>query len=186
MHTRQARSLHALRSRTRIAAIAGVMVTAGCTRSPRSSARKSEPALVMQMMGDARITVRYNRPVARGRVLFGGIVPYGQTWDPGADEATTITVDRPVTFGGAPLAAGSYSVWAIPQPGEWTLILSTKANVYHTPYPERHDALRVHVAPHTAPHMEALAFYFPEADAAHALLALHWGETRIDVPIVPR
>jgi hypothetical protein len=151
----------------------------------RREPRRSQPALVEQTMGRTRITVRYNRPVARGRALFGGIVKYGEVWDPGADEATTIEVDRDVRFGGRPLAKGRYSVWAIPRPDEWTLILSSASDVPHVPYPEGRDALRIPVRVEQAPYMESLGFYFPVADSARAELALHWGTTRITVPITP-
>jgi hypothetical protein len=185
--TRAARRAARGRARAgRLAAAAAALAVppaASCERFRPGGPRKSQPALVMQQMGDTKLTVTYNRPVARGRVLFGGIVPFGRAWDPGADEATTLAVSRDVRFGGQPLSAGTYSVWAIPDSTTWTLILSTASRVPHTPYPEGRDALRVVVAPARAPHMEALAFYFPVADSAHALLALHWGETRVEVPV---
>ncbi|HVA58555.1 MAG TPA: DUF2911 domain-containing protein [Gemmatimonadaceae bacterium] len=172
------------------ATIAGVVAVAAggvaywrySTRAPR----KSQPASVMQMLGATRISVHYNRPSARGRTLFGGIVPYGQVWDPGADEATTFETDRPIIFAGQALASGSYSVWAIPDSAEWTVILSRAAHVYHIPYPEGHDALRVRIRPAIGPYVETLAFELPQADATHALLVLHWGTTMIDIPIATR
>jgi hypothetical protein len=162
------------------------LLAASCGDLFRREPRKSQPALVEQWMGRTELTVRYNRPVARGRMLIGGIVKYGEVWDPGADEATTLETSRDILFGGMPLAAGRYSVWAIPRPDRWTLILSTAANVPHVPYPEGKDALRLDVSPESAPHMESLGFYFPAADSASAVLALHWGETRITVPIAAR
>ena len=84
------------------------------------------------------------------------------------------------------LAAGKYSIWAIPDPDEWTLIFSRAADVFHIPYPgEAHDALRLKVKPQAeaGPFMESLAFYFPAADTGGALLNLHWGETIVQVPL---
>jgi len=151
----------------------------------RKTPRKSQPASVMQMIGPTRVTVTYNRPTARGRTLFGGIIQYGDTWNPGADEATAIQFSRAVLFGEKPLPAGKYSVWVTPHPApaEWTFILSKAADVSHTPYPEGRDALRLQVRPMSAPHIEALALYFPAADSASALLRLHWGETMVEIPI---
>jgi len=159
---------------------------ASCERFRPGGPRKSQPAVVVQQMGGTKLTVTYNRPVARGRTLFGGIVPFGQVWNPGADEATTLAVSRDVLLGGKPLSAGTYSVWAIPDSTTWTMILSRASRVPHTPYPEGQDALRVTVAPARAPHMEALGFYFPAADSALAVLALHWGETIVALPIARR
>ena len=75
------------------------LLGASCGDLFRRQPRKSQPALVEQRMGRTEITVRYNRPVARGRTLFGGIVKYGEVWDRGADEATTIQVSGDVLFG---------------------------------------------------------------------------------------
>ena len=155
------------------------LVAGACGREPR----KSQPAYVVQHLGATTIAIRYNRPSARGRVLFGGIVPYGTVWCPGADEATTFATSRKITFAGQPLAAGTYSVWAIPEQGNWILVLSHKAHVFHIPYPEGHDALRVSIAPITGPFEETLAFEFPVAESDHATLALHWGTTVIQIPI---
>ncbi len=172
----------------RAACVVGLaaLSAAACDRFRPGGPRMSQPALVVQQMGDTKLTVTYNRPVARGRTLFGGIVPFGRVWDPGADEATTLAVSRDVLFGGKPLPAGTYSVWAIPDSITWTVILSRASRVPHTPYPEGQDALRLAVAPARAPHMEALAFYFPVADSAHAVLALHWGETLVELPVTRR
>ena len=148
------------------------------------AARQSQPATVTQMLGGTKVTIAYNRPSARGRQLFGGIVAWGRVWDPGADEATTIAFSGDVLVAGQPLAAGTYSLWAIPQPDEWTVIFSRAAPVFHVPYPgESHDALRVKLKPERGPFVETLAFYFPVAIADRALLQLHWGETIVPIPI---
>lgn len=151
---------------------------------PAQAPRKSQPAEVMQMVGTTKVAVAYNRPSARGRKLFGSLVAWGKVWDPGADEATTIAFSKDVLVAGQPLAAGKYSLWAIPEPDQWTVIFSRAADVFHIPYPgEAQDVLRIKVAPVAGPFMETLAFYFPAADAERALLHLHWGETIVPIPI---
>src|SRR5437764_416635 len=152
-----------------------------------AQARKSQHATVMQALGATEVTIVYNRPAARGRTLFGDLVPWGKVWCPGADQATTLAVTKDVLVAGQPLAAGKYSIWAIPGPAEWTLIFSKAADVFHIPYPgPAQDALRVTLKPQAGPFMEALAFYFPAADADRALLNLHWGETVVQVPLAVR
>lgn len=138
---------------------------------------------VSQMLGPTNIEVRYSRPVARGRELFGALVPYGVTWAPGADSATTISFSTDVIFNGEKLSAGKYSIWMIPDPNEWTVILSSAADVFHQPYPEGHDVMRFSVSPKTGMHMETLTFYFPVVDGPQAMLAFHWGTTVLEVPI---
>ncbi|OLC08902.1 MAG: hypothetical protein AUH42_00335 [Gemmatimonadetes bacterium 13_1_40CM_70_11] len=165
--------------------LAGVTLAVVCTgTSGAQQIRKSQHATVSQTIATTTVTVVYNRPSARGRRLFGGIVAYGRAWDPGADQATTIAFSTNVLVAGRPLAAGKYSLWAIPQPREWTVIFSKAADTFHVPYPEGHDALRIAVKPEAGPYMETLAFYFPMVDADSAVLRLHWGETVIPIPIV--
>ncbi len=149
--------------------------------------RQSQHATVTQAVGPTTVTLVYNRPSARGRKLFGGVVAWGKVWCPGADEATTIAFSQDVRVAGRPLAQGRYSLWAIPQPDEWTLIFSKAADVFHVPYPgAAQDVLRITAPSRTGPFLETLAFYFPAADAERALLNLHWGETIVQIPITAR
>ncbi len=146
--------------------------------------KASQSGSVSQTVATTEIVVTYDRPVARGRELFGGIVAYGEIWNPGANDATKISISRPITINGSPLEAGSYSIWAIPDPNEWTVIFSRAADVYHTPYPgEEHDALRLMVAPRQGDHMETMAFYFAAVEKKDTELRLHWGETVIPFQI---
>jgi Protein of unknown function (DUF2911) len=142
---------------------------------------KSQHARLEQHIGRVVVTIEYSRPVARGRRLFGGIVPFGEPWNPGADDATTIRFSGDVELEGRPVPGGSYSIWCIPRPGEWTFILSRAADVFHVPYPEGKDQLRLSLRPQTGPHRETLDFSFPVVDADSALLHLHWGETVLPI-----
>jgi hypothetical protein len=148
--------------------------------------KPSQHATVTQSVADTTITVDYNRPVARGRDLFGALVPYGRVWCPGADNCTTLAVSTDVKLEGQPLAAGTYSLWAIPGAEQWTMIVNRANPIFHTRYPADQDVFRVQVKPRQGSHMETLAFYFPVVDGRHAELALHWGTVvvplAIDVP----
>jgi hypothetical protein len=145
--------------------------------------RKSQLASVTQMVGNTRIEIVYRRPVARGRALFGSLVPWGAIWSPSSDTAATISVSTPVRVNGAQLRAGTYSLWAIPEPDVWTLIFSTAHPVFHLAYPQGRDALRVRAASRSGEHMETLAFYFPLVDADSAVVNLHWGTTVVPLSI---
>ena len=150
----------------------------------RDEVQKSQSAAVFQRVANTDIEVVYDRPVARGRELFGGIIAYGEVWNPGANDATAVSFSRDVTVNGAPLAAGRYSLWAIPGTGDWTIIFSRAADVYHTPYPgEDQDALRLTVAPTRGEHIESLAYYFAMVEEKDTELRLHWGETVIPLQI---
>ena len=151
---------------------------------PLEQVSKIQAAAFSQRIANTEIILTYSRPVARGRALFGALVPYDQVWNPGADQATAIAVNRDVQIDERPLRAGKYSLWAIPRPDTWTLIFSNAADVFHTPNPgESRDALRVEVRPERGPHMETLAFYFPVVDGKNAVLRLHWGEVMVPLSI---
>lgn len=145
--------------------------------------RKSQLATVTQMVGTARIELIYRRPVARGRALFGGIVPYSKPWSPSADSAGLFTTSRDLEIQGARLPAGRYTIWMIPERETWTVIFSGAQPVFHLPYPEGRDTLRVRVPARTADHMETLAFYFPMVEADSATFAMHWGKTVVPISI---
>ncbi|MFW6078501.1 MAG: DUF2911 domain-containing protein [Gemmatimonadota bacterium] len=157
--------------------------TDGLERLPDGSMRGSQPAVVRQRMGATEIAVVHNRPSARGRELFGGLVAYDEIWNPGADEATRIELSRDVFVEDERLPAGRYSIWTIPRPDEWTVIFSRAYDVYHRPYPEGRDALRLDVRPREGPWMESLAFYFPAATRDSAELVLHWGTTVVPLAL---
>jgi hypothetical protein len=143
----------------------------------------SQYGSVTQRLGDTEIQIRYRRPVARGRELFGGIVKWGEPWTPGADSATTVRFSTDVIVDGSPLTAGTYSIWMIPNPESWTVIFSKAWQVYHQPYPEGEDALRLNLAPESGQHMETLTFHFPRVDGPAATLAFQWGTTIVAIPI---
>jgi hypothetical protein len=150
---------------------------AGVAQKPRPS----QHGTVGQEIGGTRVTIEYNRPVARGRELFGALVPWRKVWCPGADTCTSLAVSTDIQVNGQKLAAGTYSVWAEPGEERWTWIFSRAHPVWHTRYDEAKDALRVTVTPREGHHMETLAFYFPAVDGKRAELVLHWG--RVVVPL---
>lgn len=145
---------------------------------------RSQHATVTQQIQATAVSISYNRPVARGRELFGSLVPWGRRWHPGADSATTISFSRDVVIDGHALAAGRYSLWTIPEapPQPWTVVFNKGVGGWHTNYPgESQDALRLTVTTDTASYMEALTYYFPLVDADSAVLRLQWG--RVVVPM---
>jgi hypothetical protein len=149
----------------------------------------SQHGMVSQRVSHTDIDVTYNRPTARGRLLFGSdsaaVVKFGRIWHPGADSATRIRFDKDVVFEGKSLRQGEYSIWLIPQSaGPWTVILNSKSRVIHTPYPGgATDVLRVPVMPEKGQHMDALAYYFPVVGRDSTVLTMHWGEVMIPMHI---
>jgi len=108
---------------------------------------RSQHGSVTQRVGTTDIAISYNRPVARGRELFGTLVRWGRMWHPGADSATTISFSKDVTIDGHALKAGRYTLWTIPEEAKpWTVIFNRGVGGWHTNYPgESQDALRLTV-----------------------------------------
>ena len=147
--------------------------------------KPSQRGSVSQHVAGTKITVEYNRPVARGRELFGALVPYARIWCPGADDCTTLAVSTPIKIESRDLAAGTYTVWARPGAETWTVIFNRAHPVFHTRYESvaDRDALTLEVTPRAGAHMETLAFYFPVVNGKRAELVLHWGTVMIPLTI---
>ena len=145
----------------------------------------SQRGSVTQDVAHTTIAVTYGRPVARGRVLFGQLVPWDSIWHPGADSATRVSFNHDVLLEGHPMKAGEYSLWLIPRKhAPWTVILSHAARAFHKPYPGvAHEALRLDVTPESLSHMESLAIYFPVVLRDEAVLRIHWGSTGVPVHV---
>jgi hypothetical protein len=168
------------------AAIAGLLLLGTAGPMIGQPIRRSQLATLSQMVGPTRIKIVYRRPVARGRELFGALVRYGRVWSPSADTAAVFSTTTALDVEGARLAAGRYSIWAIPDREAWTIIFSSAQPVFHLRYNQDRDVLRVRVQPRAGDLMETLAFYFPMVDGDSASLVLHWGRTVVPVKIKSR
>lgn len=145
---------------------------------------KSQLGVVTQWIAGTKVEIVYRRPVARGRALFGALVPYGRTWTPSADSAARFSTSGPIEVNGARLEAGTYSLWAIPGDTSWTMSFNSRAVAFHIPAPSSGDVLSVRATPTTsAAHVETLLFAFPMTDADSARLELAWGSTVVPFTI---
>lgn len=154
----------------------------------KTQTKKASPEEVNTFqLGDASITVDYSRPSKKGRVIFGELVPYGKVWRTGANEATTITVDKGIQFGGLPLAAGTYTLWTIPQATSWTVILNSKTYSWGVTYggeaqrdPAK-DVVKVEVPVQALP--EVVEKFTIDVTPEPAALNLKWDQTLVSVPL---
>jgi hypothetical protein len=146
----------------------------------------SERAMVAQTVDGTRLTVDYSRPRARGRTnIYGGMERWGTTWTPGADDATTLEVSKPVEVLGLRVPAGRYSMWFVLREHEpWTFVLDPRDTLFHTDHPDSTaQQLRAPVRPYDTPHTEALTFDFPDVTTTGATLRFRWGTRGVDLPI---
>jgi hypothetical protein len=98
---------------------------------------------VQAMVGGAALSVKYSRPAVRGRVIFGGVVPWDQVWRTGANAATIFTTAADLVMGGVTIPAGSYSLWTIPSAAGWQLIVNTNTGQWGTNYDAKYDLTRL-------------------------------------------
>jgi hypothetical protein len=99
----------------------------GFTASLPVQKQRASPADTARFVkGDLKIEIAYSRPYKKGRVIFGGLVPYDQVWRTGANEPATFETNQDLTVGGKKLPAGKYTLWTIPHEKNWEVIFNGK------------------------------------------------------------
>jgi len=146
--------------------------------------RPSPAASLTQTIGLTDFTVAYSRPGVKGRKIWGGLVPYGEVWRTGANEATSFVTTGEATIAGKKLPAGEYSLYTIPAETEWTVIVSTEKGAWGSfTYDKAKDAVRLTVKPATAPFEEWMRFTFENLTPSSGDLVLHWEKLQVAIPI---
>jgi hypothetical protein len=143
----------------------------------------SSTQIIMQDFGLGKVTVTYSRPNVKGRVIFGGINPYGQVWRTGANAATTITFSENVIMEGHTVPAGTYSLFTIPEKDEWTVILNKTAKQWGAySYKEADDFLRFKVKPeYLAEKRETFTIQFTNVTTKSMDLHIVWDHTAVAI-----
>jgi hypothetical protein len=166
--------------RTILMAAAAVVLGAGHAFAQQAS----QHGVVAQTVNETIVTLEYDRPVARGRELFGELIEWDAIWTPGANRATWIDFSHPVKLEGHDLAAGRYAIWMVPKESEpWELVVVSEWDTHHAIFPFDAEVFRAGVTPEKASHMETLGFYFPVVGPHEATLSLHWGTTVVPLRI---
>lgn len=129
----------------------------------------------------ANISVTYGRPSLKGRAP-AEVMPPGQPWRTGADEATTLVTDKALTFGALKVPAGTYTLYTLPGEKEWQLIVSKKTGQWGVPYPEGADLGRSGMRlGKTAAPVEQLTISIDDTPAG-ATLRIEWGPVSATIP----
>ncbi len=166
------------------------------------SRRPSPVGIAKTFVGDTYVKVTYGRPYVRGRNVFGGpadggmyLVPFGELWRTGANEATEITVTRPVLIAGERLEAGTYSVFTVPGASNWTVRFNTglgmdgtgrldaETGQFTRTYDEGDDLLVVEVPSGSLPaEVDQFTIAFETAEGG-VHMVLSWERTEVRIPI---
>jgi hypothetical protein len=171
---------------------AGAAAQLACTPSPRMPVadRASPYDSASFQVGTTTGKICYGRPRAAGRTMIGGeAVPYGRLWRTGANEPTIVHLTGPATIGGVAVAAGSYSLYTIPETGDWTIIVNraTAQWGHESQYTEAIQAQEVGRAAVASTrvddHVEQFTIRPVQQGPAHVDLLLEWERTRVTIPV---
>lgn len=170
-----------------LAASASLSLAAGLfAQAPRINFPAASPgATVNQRVGLTDIQVNYNRPGAKGRKVFGGLVAYDHIWRTGANTTTKISFSTPVKLNGTEIPAGNYELFTIPGPTEWTVIVHKNMSQWGAySYDQKNDVARLKAKPVAlAEHVETLDISFNDIRDESATLNIAWEKTRVPVAI---
>lgn len=147
---------------------------------------KGSPARVaMVNLEGQHIHLAYGSPGVKDRIIWGGLVPYGQVWVTGAHQATQISFTSPVEIQGKQIPAGIYALFTIPDSNKWTIILNKNHDQHLTDeYNESEDVWRGMVSTTSSDTLiQRLTYSFLKKDKHAALLQFAWERMRFDLPI---
>lgn len=157
-------------------------------RATRQEQAPQPPAkAVCKLPGGKTVAIDYSSPRAKGRKIYGELIPYGQVWRAGANEATTFVTDTNLTVGGTSVPAGSYTIFTVPNADKWQLVISKKTGEWGTPYPgPGEDLARIDMKVSKLPSpLENFTIAFDQSGAA-CTLRMDWETTRASVDIAPK
>jgi Protein of unknown function (DUF2911) len=137
--------------------------------------------------GGKSIQTDYSSPRMKGRKIFGGLVPYGEVWRTGANEATTFVPSTEVVVGGKTVPAGKYSMFTLPTADKWTLIINKKIGEWGIPYKYQSDELaRIDMKVSKLPSPVENFTISYEKTGMGCTMNMEWETTRASVDITPK
>lgn len=145
----------------------------------------SPDAEFKQQIGFGEMEVKYSRPNARGRVIFGGLVPFGEMWRTGAHDATTIRFSESVKLNDNDIPAGTYSLFTIPNQNEWTIVINKATEMHGTSdYTQEQDLVRFTTKPEKAArYYETFTIEVNDFTKEEVGLFLLWENTQVKLAI---
>ena len=144
----------------------------------------SPSSTISQKLGLTDVTIKYSRPSAKGRTIFGELVPFNEMWRTGANANTTIEFSTDANIGGKSVKAGTYSLFTIPTKGDWTIVLNSKTNMWGTGgYSKVNDVARFTVKAGTVDMVETFTIGFENLSSETADIVLSWEKTAVRIPL---
>ena len=141
---------------------------------------------ISQQVGLTEVALQYSRPSAKGRVVFGELVPYNKVWRTGANAATRITFKEIAKIGGKTIQPGEYAIYTIPREERWTIIIHANTSLRSIAggaYKPSNDVFRFEIAPEKNTYVETFTCQFSEVKTNALKLDITWENTLISIPI---
>jgi hypothetical protein len=164
------------------------LLFAGSVSAPSNAQALSPPRHAVCKFADGKsIAVNYSSPRMRGRKIFGDLVPYGEVWRAGADDATSFTTTVDLVAAGKTIPAGRYTLFTLPTPAKWTLIVSKQIGEWGIPYPGmQYDLTRAEMKVSKLPApVENFTIGFDQAGTGYTM-KLDWETTRASIEITEK
>jgi hypothetical protein len=151
------------------------------SNAPSSSQSLSPHKETMALIGDAHIHIDYSAPSVRGRIVFGGLLAYGEVWQSGAHNATWIETNKDLVINNQLLQAGKYGFFTIPNKENWTVIFNSNWNQHgKDEYDMNDDVLRFEVTPEISDELtEQLNYSVTQIDDENGIIQLSWEKASI-------
>ncbi len=154
-------------------------------QSATDTLKGSLKAKAMGTIGNTGITINYYSPAVRGRIIWGGLIPFDNVWVTGAHRATNIEFNQEVEIGGVTIPPGKYALFTLPGKEEWTIIINKNWDQHLADeYDQKLDIVRVKVKPETEEkHQERLRYIIePEGDNKGEI-AMYWEKVEVSLNI---
>lgn len=162
-----------------------LFATQAPAQTPRLEFPQPSPSSTLkQRVGLTDIEISYSRPSAKDRVVYGGLVPYGQVWRTGANGRTTISFSTPVKLNGKEIPAGKYALFTIPGESDWTVILNKDTTSSPFSYKESDDVARISApSANVVEDIETFTIFINEIRDDSARIDLVWEHTAVPISL---
>ena len=151
-----------------------------------SKKTQSPHKYAMAMIADAHIHIDYSAPSVKGRIIYGGLLAYGEIWQSGAHNATWIETNKDIIINENLLKAGKYGFFTIPNKDKWTIIFNKNWNQHgKDDYNENDDVLRIDVTPEISEEItEQLIYQVEKLNDKEGIISLSWEKVSVSFPFI--
>ncbi len=168
-------------------ALAPLATFTGAEAALAQAAMPSPPKDAAVVLGGKPVSIHYNAPSAKGRTIFGGLVPYGKVWRTGANPATDLKTEADLMIGGKAVPAGHYTLYTLPAEGTWELIVNKQTGQWGTKYDQTQDLVRIPMEKKAlVPPQETMSIAFEGTSGNKTELHIKWEKTDVSVPVIAK